>query len=145
MSKAQKGSKVKVHYTGKLEDGEIFDTSYQSSPLEFTVGSGELIKGFDQCVEGMEVGEKRNAAITASDAYGEHQQQLVVDIPRDNIPENITPEMGHFLELKNHSGQQVRALIIGIDDSNVKVDLNHPLAGKDLNFEIELVEIVALN
>lgn len=145
MAKAQKGSKVKVHYTGKLDDGEVFDTSYHSSPLEFTVGSGELIKGFDQCVDGMEIGEKRSVAVPAEEAYGPHLENLVVNIPIDNIPENITPEVGHYLELKNHNGETARALIVQINDTAVTVDLNHPLAGKELNFEIELVEITALN
>jgi peptidylprolyl isomerase len=142
MTKAQKGDKVRVHYTGKLADGEVFDTSYHGSPLEFTVGSGELIKGFDDCVNGMGITEKRSVTIPPEGAYGIHHGHLVTDIPKDNIPDNIKPETGHYLEFKNHDGESFRALIIEILDDTVKVDLNHPLAGKELVFEIELMEIV---
>ena len=142
MTKAQKGNKVRVHYTGKLTDGEVFDTSYNSSPLEFTVGSGELLKGFDSCVDGMGIAEKRSVTIPPEGAYGVHHEHLVIDIPKYRIAENVKPELGHYLELTIHD-QSVRALIIDILDETVKVDLNHPLAGKELVFEIELVEIVA--
>jgi peptidylprolyl isomerase len=140
---AKKGDTVRVHYTGKLTDGEIFDTSYNSSPLEFTVGNGELISGFDECVEGMDITEKRSVTIPPEGAYGIHHDHLVIDIPKEHIPETIKPEVGHYLEVKNHDGQSARVLITEIHDDAVKVDLNHPLAGLELTFEIELVEIVA--
>ena len=142
MAKAKKGDKVRVHYTGKLTDGEVFDTSYNSSPLEFTIGSGQLIKGFDDCVDGMDVAEKRSVTISPEGAYGIHHEHLVVDIPKYRISESVKPELGHYLELTIHD-QSVRGLIVDIFDDTVKVDLNHPLAGKELVFEIELVEIVA--
>lgn len=142
MARAQRGNKVRVHYTGKLTDGEVFDTSYNSSPLEFTIGSDELIKGFDNCVEGMDIAEKRSVTIPPEGAYGIRHEHLVIDIPKFRIAENVKPELGHYLELTIHD-QSVRALVVEILDDTVKVDLNHPLAGKELLFEIELVEIVA--
>jgi len=141
MAQAQKGDKVRVHYTGKLSDGEVFDTSYSGSPLEFTIGSGELIKGFDNCVDGMDVTEKRSVTVQPEDAYGIHHEHLVVDIPKERIAENVNLELGHYLEIKIHDNN-LRALILEILDDTVKVDLNHPLAGKELTFEIELMEII---
>lgn len=138
---AHKGDKVKVHYVGKLSDGDVFDSSLKSRPLEFTLGSGELIKGFDECVEGMEIGEKRTVTIPPEDAYGEHHDRFVIDIPREQVPEDAKPSPGGFLHLKNHEGQAMQALILEVGDDSVKVDLNHPLAGKELIFDIELVDI----
>ena len=142
MTKAQKGNKVRVHYMGKLSDGEVFDVSYEDSPLEFTIGSGEIIKGFDNCVEGMAITEKRSITIPPEDAYGIRHEHLIIDIPKERIAENVKPELGHYLEIKVHN-DNVRGLVIEVLDNTVKVDLNHPLAGQELTFEIQLVEIVA--
>ena len=142
MAKAQIGDKVRVHYTGKLNDGEIFDSSQGLEPLEFTVGSQELIRGFDECVQGMEPNEKKSVTIPAEEAYGEHRDDLVVNIPLDQFPAEVVPEEGHFLQVKNHEGQTMRVLITAINEDSVTVDANHPLAGHELTFDIELVEIV---
>ncbi len=142
MAKVQIGDKVRVHYTGKLKDGEIFDSSTKKEPLEFIVGSQKLIRGFDKCVQGMEVSEKKSVTIPAEEAYGAHRDDLVMDIPLEQFPDGVVPEVGHFLQLKNQEGQAMRFLITAINDDSVTVDANHPLAGQELTFDIELVEIV---
>ena len=143
MKKAEKGDKVKVHYKGTLEDGTVFDSSENRDPLEFTIGSGQLIPGFDKGVTGMEINEKKTINIPAAEAYGERKDNLVLDIPKADLPEGLSPEEGQQLQMKNQEGQSFVVTVTDIQDSSITIDANHPLAGKDLTFDIELVEISA--
>ncbi len=140
----EKGDKVKVDYIGTLEDGTIFDKSEDhGEPMEFTVGEGQLIPGFEEAVIGMEIGDEKEINLKAEEAYGEHNPELVREVPRDQFPEGeeIAEEMMVIIGLPN--GMQVPALIKEIKDDEVILDLNHPLAGKDLTFQIKLVDIVS--
>lgn len=141
MQKAITGSTVKVHYTGKLSDGTVFDTSVNRDPLEFRIGDGHIIRGFENAVEGMSVGEKKTINIRADEAYGPHRNDLVVRIERSLIPSDITPAIGMTLQIKQPNGV-INVVIAGMDESSITLDANHPLAGKDLTFDIELVEVV---
>ncbi len=141
MSKATNGSKVKVHYTGRLEDGTVFDSSANREPLEFTVGGGQMIKGFDVAVNGMTIGDKKSVNIPSAEAYGEARADMILDVPREQVPADITPEVGMQLSLSQPDGQQVPVVITHVDDAKITLDANHPLAGKDLIFDIELVSM----
>ena len=142
MSKAKNDDKVKVHYTGTLEDGTVFDSSREREPLEFTVGGGEMIKGFDDAIVDMAVGETKNFTIPAADAYGERRDEMVFDVDRSQLPEEMEPQIGQHLQTEAEGGHPVILEIVAVEDDKVTLDGNHPLAGKDLNFEIELMEIV---
>ncbi len=142
MSQAKKGDAVEVHYTGKLEDGTVFDSSSGRDPLSFTLGSGQVIPGFEGAVVGMEEGETRSRTITPDEGYGAHREDLVVPIPRNQLPPEANPEVGQRLELHLRDGGVIQALVIAVDENNVVIDANHPLAGKTLVFEIELVKIL---
>ena len=140
---AKEGDAVQVNYTGTLADGTVFDSSAGRTPLEFTIGSGQLIPGFDQAVIGMKVGEKKTVTIPAEEAYGPHREEMVLEVGRERIPSNIEPEVGMMLESTQQDGSKVVFTITNISDNNtVTLDANHPLAGKDLTFEIELVKIL---
>jgi peptidylprolyl isomerase len=141
MTAARSGDTVRVHYVGRLDDGTVFDSSREHEPLEFTVGAGEVISGFDRAVEGMEVGEAREARIEVDDAYGERRDDLVLDVPRDQVPEGLDIEPGMRLELRQPDGEAVPVTVADIGDETVTLDANHPLAGQPLTFELELVEI----
>ena len=141
MPKAKAGDSVKVHYTGKLTDGTVFDSSEGKDPLEFEIGAGMMIKGFDAAVEGMEVGDKVTKEIEADEAYGQARQDLVFDVPKSNLPEDLKPEVGQQLAMTQPNGQQVPVTVAKVEDEKVIIDANHQLAGKDLVFDIELVEI----
>lgn len=141
MSKVKNGDTVKVHYTGSLEDGSVFDTSQDREPMEFTLGSGQLIPGFEKAVEGMEKGESTKVTIPSEEAYGEPREDLIISVPRENMPDGVTPEVGMQLQVNQPDGQSIPVRITEIADEEVKLDANHPLAGKDLTFEIELMEI----
>ncbi|WP_421774807.1 FKBP-type peptidyl-prolyl cis-trans isomerase [Gracilimonas sp.] len=142
MSKVKDGDTVKVHYTGKLEDGSVFDSSVSRDPLEVTLGEGKLIPGFENAVVGLEVGDKTTANIASADAYGERRDDLEVTIEREQLPEDIEPEVGMQLQLNQPNGQPVPVQITKVEEENIIIDANHPLAGKDLTFDIELVEII---
>ncbi len=140
----KKGDKVVVNYTGTLEDGTVFDTSYHgdhSHPIEFTVGSGEIIKGFDEAVVGMEVGEEKEITILPEDAYGERNSELVQRIPRNQFPDSDGVQEGMSVNLVTTDGHEFPATIIKVEDDFITIDLNHPLAGEKLNFKIKLEEI----
>ena len=141
MSQAKKGDTVKIHYTGTLEDGTQFDSSEGREPLEFEVGSGQVIPGFDSAVEGMAVGESKSVTIEAEDAYGPHREQMVQDVPKSALPTEIEPVAGMTLEAQNQQGQRMNLTVVAVGDDHITVDGNHPLAGKDLTFAIELVAI----
>jgi FKBP-type peptidyl-prolyl cis-trans isomerase 2 len=142
MQQAQQGDKVRVHYQGTLRTGETFDSSEGREPLEFTVGSGQVIKGFDDGVKGMSIGEKRTLEIGVQDAYGETNQDLFIEFPKEQFPPDATPEVGQQLMMSNGSGQSFPVTIKEVREDSVVLDANHPLAGQDLIFNIELVEIV---
>lgn len=138
---AEKGDTVAVHYTGTLEDGEVFDSSREREPLEFEVGSGQVIPGFDRAVEGLEVGESREITIEPDEGYGEPREDLVVDVERGQFPDDSEPEVGRQVQVQVAPGQNRVATIKEIQDEAITLDLNHPLAGKELTFAVELVEI----
>lgn len=142
MQKVKSGDKVKVHYHGKLTNGETFDSSSGRQPLEFEVGSGMVIKGFDTGVTGMVVGEKKTINIPFNDAYGPRSAEMVIDMPRENFPAEMQLEVGMPLMMSNDSGQNFEVIVMQIKEDSVELDANHPLAGQDLVFDIELVEIV---
>ncbi|MCH2448630.1 MAG: peptidylprolyl isomerase [Gracilimonas sp.] len=142
MSKVKDGDTVKVHYTGKLEDGSVFDSSVERDPLEITLGEGKLIPGFEKAVVGLEVGDKTTASIESTDAYGDRREDLELSIERNQLPEDIEPQVGMQLQLNQPNGQPVPVQITKVEDENIMIDANHPLAGKDLTFDIELVDIV---
>ena len=143
MTKVKVGDAVKVHYTGKLENGEEFDSSVGREPLGFTVGAGQMIKGFDTALPGMEVGDKKQVNITALDGYGERSEEAMIDFPKENIPADMKLELGMTLTLTNQEGQPFPVVVIEIKEESIVLDANHFLAGKALVFDIELVEIEA--
>ncbi|MBN05668.1 peptidylprolyl isomerase [Ponticaulis sp.] len=141
MSAAKAGDKVRIHYTGTLNDGSTFDSSAGRDPLEFTVGSGQVIPGFDTAVTGMAVGEKKTVTIPADQAYGQPDPRAVQVIPRDNIPADIPLEVGLQLQASGPDGQVMVVTVKEITETEVTLDANHRLAGEDLTFALELVEI----
>lgn len=143
MSQAKKGDNVKVHYKGKLEDGTEFDTSAGREPLAFTIGSGMLIPGFENAVEGMAPGESKTITIPAEEAYGPYIKELVADFDKSQFPPDINPEVGAQLQIEQENEGRTLVRVISVADDKVTLDANHPLAGKDLTFDIDLVEIAA--
>jgi len=141
MSQAKKGDRVSIHYTGKLTDGTQFDSSAGREPLQFTLGSGEVIPGFDEAVTGMQVGESRNITIPADKAYGPRNEQLVMDVPMSQVPPDLNPEVGQQLQMGGPNGEVVIVKVVGVTDAAITLDANPPLAGEDLCFDIELVAI----
>ena len=141
MAQVKIGSEVKVHYTGKLENGTEFDTSRNRDPLQFTVGEGQLIPGFEQAVVGMEQGDSKTVKIPAEQAYGPRNEEMVLEVPREQFPSHIKPVVGQQLEL-HQADQVIGVTITEVSDNNVTLDANHPLAGEDLTFDIQLVEVV---
>ncbi len=142
MQQVKAGDTVKVHYHGRLADGTVFDSSSGRQPLEFEVGSGMVIKGFDNGVLGMSVGDKKTIEIPVEDAYGPEDPQMIMDFPIDRFPENLQPEVGMQLNMSDGAGRNFPVVIREIKDDTVVLDANHPLAGEDLIFDLELVEIV---
>jgi peptidylprolyl isomerase len=139
---AKNGDTVQVNYTGKLADGTVFDSSVGRDPLEFTLGAGNMIPGFEKAVLGMKVGEKKTVTIPSDEAYGPHLDELVIGVSRDRLPADTEPKVGQMLSATGQNGEAIRFTITGISDNGtVTLDANHPLAGKDLTFDIELVKI----
>jgi len=149
MAQAKEGDKVKVHYTGRLKGGVFFDSSEcaeqecgcDAEPLEFTIGEGEVIPGFEKGVIGMSVGEAKTFTIPVDDAYGKRNEEMVVAVERSHVPADMTPEVGMRLEVTQEDGQEFPVVITEVTETHVTLDANHPLAGRDLTFEIKLVEI----
>jgi len=141
MAQAKSGDTVKVHYTGKLTDGTVFDSSVEREPLEVTIGAGQVIPGFEKGIIGMAPGETKSISIGKDEAYGEHRQELTMEVNKSDFPESITPEIGQMLQMKNPNGDLIRVVVSEIKDDTVTIDANHPLAGKDLTFDLELVSI----
>ena len=142
MAVVKEGDVVKVHYTGKLTNGEQFDSSVGREPLEFTVGAGQMIKGFDAAMPGMAVGDKKTVNIIPEDGYGEKSDDAIIEFPKENVPADMKLEPGMPLTLSNQAGQPVPVIVIEVKDDIIILDANHFLAGQDLVFDIELVEIV---
>jgi FKBP-type peptidyl-prolyl cis-trans isomerase 2 len=141
LSKAKDGDTVKVHYTGTLENGEVFDTSQEREPLEFQLGQGQLIPGFEKAVIGMSEGDSTKIDIPSDEAYGEVREDLVINVPKDQLPDDVEPKVGMQLQVNQQNGQPIPVRITEIKDEELILDANHPLAGKDLTFEIELLEV----
>ena len=141
MQQVKNGDTVKVHYHGKLTDGSTFDSSEGRDPLEFTVGSGQVIKGFDDAIVNMEVGEKKTVQIPVDHAYGERNEDMIMEYPKTEFPADMTPEVGMELHMSDNAGNVFPVVIAEVKDESVLLDANHPLAGEDLTFEIELVSI----
>lgn len=141
MGSVKEGDVISLHYTGSLDDGTVFDSSEQGTPLSFTVGAGEVIPGFDEGVRGMNVGETRDISISPDQAYGDYQEELVRVVPRAAFPPNIVPAMGLGFELELPSGETLPVRIIDVEGDEVTLDANHLLAGETLNFNIRLISI----
>lgn len=141
MTKVKENSKVKVHYTGTLENGEVFDSSREREPLEFTMGQGQLIPGFEKAVLGLEKGESTKVTISVDEAYGEKNPDLVQTVNKSELPEEIKPEVGMQLISRTPDGHEIPVVITEVTEETFTVDANHPLAGKALTFDIEVVDI----
>jgi len=141
MAQAKDGDTVKIHYTGTLTDGTVFDSSKDRDPLEFTIGSQQVIPGFEENVKGMTVGDSKKFTLDPSEAYGERNDQMMVDVERAQMPEDINPEVGMMLQVQGQDGSVSHVTVAEVTEEKVTLDANHPLAGEDLTFEIELTEI----
>ena len=141
MSKVKDGDTVKVHYTGKLENGEVFDTSKEQEPFEFTVGNKAVIPGFEKGVVGMEVGDSKSIEIPPEEAYGAKQDQLVVEVNRSEFPDDITPTIGQRLQIRQQDGNPIIVTITDLAEDIITLDANHPLAGYTLFFDVEVIEL----
>jgi len=136
------GDKVRVHYSGRLLDGTLFDSSEGREPLEFTVGAGQMIKGFDAGVQGMRVGDRKTIQIPPEEAYGHRDEEAIIEFPSENVPSDMTLEPGMQLTLRNQYGQPVPVVVLEVKADVIIMDANHMLAGQELVFDVELVEIV---
>jgi FKBP-type peptidyl-prolyl cis-trans isomerase 2 len=142
MAQAKQGDNVRVHYTGTFTDGTIFDSSVQREPLQFILGAGQLIPGFEQAVIGMQPGEARTVIIVADDAYGPRKDTLVFMVDRNVMPAHVNPAVGQRFQIRQRDGATMVVMVTAVSESNITLDANHPLAGKDLTFEIQLLEIL---
>lgn len=143
MTQAKPGDTVVVHYTGKLQDGTVFDSSVDRKPLEFSIGEGQVIPGFEQAVVGMAPGETKTQQVPCNEAYGPHRPEMVAVVDRQQLPADIPIEVGQQLQLQHPSGREIPVAVTAIEDSKVTLDANHPLAGEDLTFEIHLVSLAS--
>jgi len=143
MAQVKLGDNVSIHYTGTLQDGTTFDSSEGREPLAFEVGSGQIIPGLDQALPGMEVGEKKQVEVAAENAYGDVNPEMRQAVPREGIPADIPLDIGTQLQMQTPDGQALPVTVVEVDEEKVTLDANHPLAGKDLTFDIELVAINA--
>ena len=143
MAQAKAGDVVRVHYKGYFDDGTVFDTSRNAEPFEFTLGNDMVIPGFENAIIGMKVGDVRTVKIPPEEGYGERREDLIIEVDRNQVPPDIQPEVGMMLQLQSGQGEAIPVMVTAISDTTITLDGNHPLAGKQLNFEIELVEIVS--
>ncbi len=141
MQQVKKGDTVKVHYHGKLTNGTTFDSSAGREPLQFTAGAGMVIKGFDDAVMGMVIGDKKTVQIPVEEAYGPKSEEMIMDFPRNQVPEDMKPEVGMTLHMTDAGGNVMPVVVVDVNEEFLKLDANHPLAGEALVFDIELVEI----
>ena len=142
MTQAKEGDTVKIHYTGKFDDGTVFDASGENEPLEFVIGEGHVIPGVEEAVLGMNPEESKTTVIPPEKGYGQYHDDMVVEVAKSKFPEHIQPELGLELELKQEDGSSIFVIVTNVSDDEVTLDANHPLAGKDLTFEIQLMEIL---
>ena len=142
MAQAKSGDTVKVHYTGKLEDGTVFATSINSEPMQLTIGEGQVIPGFEQAVVGMSPGESKTAEVPANKAFGPHRKEMVAVVERSQLPVDSKPEVGEQLQIHRADGRTIEATVTNASESSVTLDANHPLAGEDLAFDIQLIQII---
>jgi FKBP-type peptidyl-prolyl cis-trans isomerase SlpA len=141
MSKVKANDTVKVHYTGKLNDGSVFDSSREKDPIQFTMGQGQIIPGFENGLIDMEVNETKTINIPSAEAYGDRNDEMIQEVPKSQLPPEVKPEVGMNLMSQTPDGQQMQLTVAEVKEESIVVDANHPLAGKDLTFEVELVEI----
>jgi peptidylprolyl isomerase len=141
MTQAKNGDTVKIHYTGRLQDGTVFDSSSDREPLQFNIGSGQVIPGFEEAVTGMKIGEKKTALIPFDKAYGKRDPSMVMVVDRKHVPADSDPEVGQRLQVGSPSGELIAVTVIEVNVENITLDANPPLAGEDLTFDLELVEI----
>ena len=141
MSQVKENDTVKVHYTGKLSNGQVFDSSLEREPLEITLGQGALIPGFEKGILSMTLNEKKTINIPVEEAYGPVQEELLYDVKKEQLPQDMAPEVGMGLASKDENGREVQFRIAEVKEDHIVVDANHPLAGQDLTFELELLEI----
>ena len=142
MARAKEADTVQVHYTGKLEDGSVFDTSRDREPLEFTIGEGQVIRGFEAAVTGMEPGETKTATVAPQDAYGDYRDEMAITVDRSRLPDDLNPTTGQRLTVQKSDGEQMTVRVTDVSDSSVTLDANHVLAGRQLVFELQLVQIL---
>lgn len=142
MSQVKQNDNVKVHYTGKLTNGEVFDSSLEREPIQFTVGQGQIIPGFEKGIIDMKENEKKTVEIPKEEAYGEVREDLIQEVPKSQLPQDIEPKVGMALVSKTPEGQEMNLIVKDVKEDSIVVDANHPLAGKDLVFDLEVVEIV---
>lgn len=142
MSQAKSGDTVRVHYSGRLQDGQEFDSSEGREPLEFTIGTGQIVPGVEEAVVGMNLGDERTVTVAADDAYGQRRDDMVQQIERSMLPEGMEPQIGMRLAAEGPGGSSLMLTVVDLDETSITVDANHPLAGHDLTFDLKLVEIV---
>jgi FKBP-type peptidyl-prolyl cis-trans isomerase 2 len=141
MAQAKEGDRVKINFIGKLEDGSVFANTADSEPLEFKLGENKIIPGIENAVEGMNVGESKTVNVNPEQAYGQRRDELVEEVSRDQFPENVEPKVGQRFEVPRQVGQPMVVQVVDVSQQTVTLDGNHPLAGRDLTFELELLEI----
>lgn len=141
MIKAKDGDTVRVQYTGKLEDGSVFDSSMENDSLQFTIGKGQVLHGVEQAVIGMQPQESKTVLVLAAEAYGPHRDEMTTQVQRSQFPDSVELKVGQRLQINQKNGQSIAVSVLGLSDATVTLDANHPLAGKDLTFDLQLVEI----
>ena len=141
MAQAKTGDKVTIHYTGKLEDGVVFASSRETEPAEFVIGQGQILPGVEEAVSGMEPGQSKTVEISSDKAYGPHRTELTQQIPRKDFPADVEPKVGQRLNLQQQQGRPITVSITEVTDESITIDANHPLAGKNVVFDLELISV----